>query len=158
MNAIKTWFEGFEKGICRLSPTERESFFCECGKNCVQNGVLPIYRQLYADVDGDLDAFFTKANEFDGVRGEVVEHGKSYNLCFTDCVCPLHQSGYVRTPLLCECSRQSVLYTMHTLWKDKKFEVTLCGTILRGNDTCQLHIKVLDKSDAHTLQPHSAII
>lgn len=35
MDAIKTWFEGFEKGLSRLSPTERENFFCECGKNCV---------------------------------------------------------------------------------------------------------------------------
>lgn len=144
MDVIKTWFEGFEKGVTRLSPAERENFFCECGKNCVQNGVLPIYEQLYEDVKGDLDVFFTKAYEFDQVRGEIVEHGKSYNLCFTACVCPLHQSGYVNTPLLCECSRQSVLYTMHKLWKDKKFGVTLCGTVLGGDNECKLNIKVLD--------------
>lgn len=143
MDVIKDWFKGFEKAVARLSPEERENFFCECGKNCVQNGVLPIYKQLYTDVEGDLDAFFTKANEFDGVRGEIVECGKSYNLCFTACACHLHISGYVNTPLLCECSRHSVLYTMHTLWQDKKFEVTLCDTILRGNNECKLNIKVI---------------
>lgn len=149
MDAIKTWFEGFEKGLSQLSPPERENFFCECGKNCVQNGVLPVYEQLYIDCGGDLDIFFIRANEFDGVRGEIVECGKSYNLCFVDCACHLHKSGYVNTPLLCECSRQSVLYTMHTLWKDKKFEVTLCKTILRGNEECKLHIRVIDTPDTH---------
>ena len=59
--------------------------------------------------------FFTRLNDFDGVRTEVVESGSLYHLYFLKCVCPLHQAGYVRTPLLCECSRQSVLYTMRTL-------------------------------------------
>lgn len=33
---------------------------------------------------------------------------------------------------------------MHKLWKDKKFEVTLCGTVLGGDNECKLNIKVLD--------------
>lgn len=60
MDAIKTWFEGFEKGLSWVSPTERENFLCECGKNCVQKGVLPVYKQLYIESEGDLDTFFTK--------------------------------------------------------------------------------------------------
>lgn len=143
MDAIKNWFCGFEKGIAHLSPEQRERFFSECGKNCVQGGVLNVYRQVYGEVEGDMDGFFTQLNDFDGVRTEVVESGGLYHLYFLECVCPLHQEGYVRTPLLCECSRQGVLYTMHTLWPDRRFEVELCQSVLRGDKACKLMIRVI---------------
>lgn len=143
MDAIKNWFCGFEKGIACLTAEQREVFFRECGKNCVQSGVLNIYRQVYDEVEGDLDRFFTQLNDFDGVRAEVVESGGLYHLYFLECVCPLHQEGYIRTPLLCECSRQSVLYTMRTLWPDKQFEVKLCQSVLRGDKACKLSIQVI---------------
>ena len=40
------------------------------------------------------------------------------------------------------CSRQSVLYVLRTLWPEKRFEVTLCGTILRGAKECACRITV----------------
>lgn len=144
MDNTTKWFKGFEKGIATLSQAQRETFFCECGKHCVENGVLPIYKQLYEEVKGDMDAFFIRANEFDGVKGEIVCSHKSYNLCFSECTCHLHSNGYVNTPLLCECSRQSVLYAMHTLWKKRQFDVTLVGSILRGDKECKLNIKVIE--------------
>ena len=41
---ITNWFKGFEKGIARLSPEERSTFFSECGKNCVNGGTLSVYK------------------------------------------------------------------------------------------------------------------
>lgn len=140
---IVNWFKGFENGIARLSSEERERFFAECGKNCVKNGVLSIYKRLYEDVEGDMDAFFLKANDLPGVEGEVVEKGHVYRLSFLECTCGLHREGYVDTPLLCECSRQSVLYSLQTLWKERRFCVTLCHSILQGKDDCRLRIEVL---------------
>lgn len=145
MDSIKNWFKGFESGIAQLTPKQREGFFSECGKSCVEHEVLDAYKQLYEKTDGNLDLFFQKANEFTGVKSEIIKKGNEYNLCFSECVCPLHKAGYVNTPLLCECSRQSVLYTMRTLWQDKEFEVALCGTILRGDKECKLNIKVSQK-------------
>ena len=43
---IANWFKGFEKGVERLTTEERERFFSECGKNCVNSGVLAVYRGL----------------------------------------------------------------------------------------------------------------
>ena len=51
-------------------------------------------------------------------------------------------SAYVTTPLLCECSRQSVIYSLHSLWKDKRFTVTLCHSILGGWTDCEMRIEV----------------
>lgn len=120
MDAIKNWFSGFEKGIARLTQEQREVFFCECGKNCVQNGVFDIYKQLYTDAQGDLNLFFKELNKLTGVKSEIIKKDSIYNLYFLECTCHLHKNGYVNTPLLCECSKQSVLYTMKTLWKEKQ--------------------------------------
>ena len=84
------WFKGFEKGIAKLTEAQRETFFRECGKNCVQCGTLQIYKDLYEQAAGDLDLFFTKANELPGVRCETIEKGAVYNLYFLECTCGLH--------------------------------------------------------------------
>ncbi len=139
---VANWFKGFEKGIAMLPAPERELFFSECGKHCVTNSVLPIYRDLYKKANGNMDIFFQKANELPGVKGEVIETGHIYHLFFLTCTCKLHQEGYINTPLLCECSRQSVLYALHSLWNNKNFHVTVCHSILRGERDCKLKIEV----------------
>ncbi len=136
-------FKGFEKGIARLSPEQRSAFFSECGKNCVDGGTLSIYRKLYEDAGGDMDVFFQLANGLPGVKGEVVEKGRIYYLTFLECTCHLCKKGYVTTPMLCECSRQSVLYSLQSLWKGRDFQVKLCHSILQGEPDCKMRIEVI---------------
>ena len=66
-----------------------------------------------------------------------------YNLYFSECTCELHKRGYVSTPLLCECSRQSIIYVLHSLWPGKTFNVTICESVLRGSKHCKMRISVL---------------
>ena len=140
---LSDWFKGFEKGIARLSPEQRSAFFSECGKNCVDGGTLSIYRKLYEDAEGDMDVFFQLANGLPGVKGEVVEKGRIYYLTFLECTCHLCKKGYVTTPMLCECSRQSVLYSLQSLWKGRDFQVKLCHSILQGEPNCKMRIEVV---------------
>ena len=140
---LSDWFKGFEKGIARLSPEQRSAFFSECGKNCVDGGTLSIYRKLYEDAEGDMDVFFQLANGLPGVKGEVVEKGRIYYLTFLECTCHLCKKGYVTTPMLCECSRQSVLYSLQSLWKGRDFQVKLCHSILQGKPNCKMRIEVV---------------
>lgn len=140
---LSIWFKGFEDGIAKLSEEQRETFFRECGRNCVQCGTLQVYKDLYEQVAGDLDRFFAIADEQPGVRCETIEKDAVYNLYFLECTCELHKRGYVSTPLLCECSRQSILYVLHSLWKDKAFRVTICESILRGNQHCKIQIETI---------------
>ena len=137
------WFKGFEKGIAKLTAEQREQFFSECGKNCVNGGTLSVYRKLYEDAKGDLDVFFQMANDLPGVKGEVVEKGHIYHLIFLACTCDLCKKGYITTPLLCECSRQSVIYSMQSLWQELKFNITLCHSILQGKRECKIRIEVI---------------
>lgn len=138
---LSDWFKGFEKGISCLDPEQRASFFSECGKNCVKCGTLQIYQKLYEKANGNLDTFFLEANELPGVRSEIIEKGTVYYLYFMECTCMLHQQGYVSTPLLCECSKQSILYVLRSLWKDKTFRVTIRESILRGGQHCIMRIE-----------------
>lgn len=140
---LSDWFKGFEKGIAHLSPEQRSAFFSECGKNCVDGGTLSIYRKLYEDAGGDMDVFFQLANGLPGVKGEVVEKGRIYYLTFLECTCHLCKKGYVTTPMLCECSRQSVLYSLQSLWKGQDFQVKLCHSILQGEPNCKMRIEVV---------------
>lgn len=140
---LSDWFKGFENGIACLSSEQRAAFFSECSKNCVNGGTLSIYRKLYEDANGNMDVFFQMANELPGVKGEVVEKGRIYYLTFLECTCNLCKKGYVTTPLLCECSRQSVIYSMQDLWKEQKFNVTLCHSILQGSMDCKIRIEVI---------------
>lgn len=137
------WFKGFEKGIAKLTAEQREQFFSECGKNCVNGGTLSVYRKLYEDAKGDLDVFFQMANDLPGVKGKVVEKGRIYHLIFLACTCDLCKKGYITTPLLCECSRQSVIYSMQSLWREQKFNVMLCHSILQGKRDCKIRIEVI---------------
>ena len=140
---LSDWFKGFEKGIARLLPEQRVAFFSECGKNCVNGGTLSIYRKIYEGAKGDMDVFFQLANGLPGVKGEVVEKGKVYYLTFLECTCNLCKKGFVTTPLLCECSRQSVLYSLQSLWKGRDFQVELCHSILQGEQDCRMRIEVV---------------
>lgn len=140
---LSDWFKGFEKGIARLSPEQRAAFFSECGKNCVNGGTLSIYSKLYEDAEGDMDAFFGMANGLPGVKGEVVEKGRVYHLTFLECTCDLCKKGYVTMPLLCECSRQSVLYSLQSLWPKRRFDVKLCHSILQGERDCKIRIEAM---------------
>ena len=138
---LSNWFKGFEDGIAKLSEEQRETFFRECGRNCVQCGTLQAYKDLFEQAAGDLDRFFAIADEQPGVRCETVEKDAVYNLYFLECTCELHKRGYVSTPLLCECSRQSIIYVLQSLWKDRTFQVTICESILRGSQHCKMRIE-----------------
>ena len=86
---------------------------------------------------------FQLANGLPGVKGEVVEKGKVYYLTFLECTCHLCKKGYVTTPLLCECSRQSVPYSLQSLWKGRDFQVEPCHSILQGEQDCRMRIEVV---------------
>ena len=93
---LSDWFKGFEKGIAKLTAEQREQFFSECGKHCVQCGTLQVYKELYEKANGDMEVFFSEANELPGVRCETIEKGSVYDLYFMECTCRLHKQGMFR--------------------------------------------------------------
>jgi len=141
---LKYWFKGFENAIEHMEKQERESFLFECAKNCVNRGVRNLYGNLYDKVNGDMDLFFKEINNIENVKSEIIESGKKYYMLFKKCTCTLHNEGYMDSPLLCECSRQSVIYVFNSIMSNKDFDVAICSTILRGGTECKFSIQIND--------------
>lgn len=51
---LSDWFKGFEEGIACLPAGQREAFFRECGRNCVEAESATIMVQRYHSPCGDL--------------------------------------------------------------------------------------------------------
>jgi len=114
--------------------------FRQCAKACADTGILQSYQNLYQEVGGNRDLFYSKIGEFGGVYGEVVQSNRIYDVCFPTCTCDLHATGGVDTPCLCECSRQSILYVGESIWGKNTFQVECLGTILSGDRECRFRV------------------
>ena len=134
------WFEGFEQGLASLPEEERSALLHCCAKNCLEMGMLDLYRGVKEQTGGGVDAFFTALGQMGGLETEIVRSGEEYWLVYHQCTCSMHTQGYINSSLLCECSRQSVLCILGDLWPEFSFDVTPEGTILDGAPNCRFHI------------------
>lgn len=81
---------------------------------------------------GDMDDFFAK----------VIQKGHVYDIGFKKCTCHLVDSGFVHSPVHCECSRQSILYVLQELMPDKRIQAKVIETILSGADKCRFRVTI----------------
>lgn len=143
--SIKYWFNGFEKGLKNIDNEGKEKLFKECGKNCVQGHTLNVYKNLYKQSKEDIKLFIEGANKLEGVRTEIIGPGIRYYFIFEKCVCKMHNEGYINSPHLCECSRQSILYILKSIFPNKDISVKRCSTVLEGAEECRHLIEIKDK-------------
>ena len=137
---LTCWFKGFEDGLEAMDTETRSRLLAHCARRCADTGVLQTHLHHYEVVGGDRDAFYRRLSEIGGVRGEVIVPGREYAICFPDCACDLHTDCGVSTPLLCECSRQSVRYVAETVWKGYRVRVIPEGTVLSGAVKCRFRL------------------
>lgn len=137
---FRQWLQGFENGLDAMDAEARSCLLRQCARKCADTGVLQAYKELHKAVQGDRNAFYTKMGELGGVHGEVIVPDREYNVYFPKCSCDLHTAGGVNTPMLCECSRQSVIYVGENIWKGESFRVEQVETILSGAKECKFRI------------------
>ena len=136
------WFTGWMQGMAELSCRERTKVFRQCGKACAQPEMLPRYQRLL-QAAADADGFFDAVNrEVDGVDVQTVTRGSEYDLYYPQCYCPLHVEGGVNDGMLCECSRESLLWLMGELFPERKPTVELLASVLRGDARCCLRVRL----------------
>jgi len=134
------WFGTLEKGLEKLDEQECACLFSECGKTCAWYVVNYIYKKLFDECEGDLDRFFSRLHEIDGVDGKVIEPGRVYELIFKKCECPVHTDAKLNTPRLCTCSKESMICVFRDLVPDREFNLEQISTILAGADVCRHRI------------------
>ena len=134
------WFAGWTRGMARLNEEQRSAVFSECGRACAAPEILPLYRRLLAAAP-DADAFFRAVDAgVEGVAVDAVEPGASYDFLYARCCCPLHTDGGVDDPLLCECSRESLLWLMRSLFPERRPRVEMLESVLAGDGQCRLRV------------------
>lgn len=131
---IKEWFQWFEEGISNNK--DNDTFFGVCGKRCANTGVIHVYEELYKQSDYDLNIFFERLNEINGLGGKIIKPDKEYEILFKGCLCDLYTNGYIKTDVICECSRHSLNHIFKKLLVDKNIKIMKIETILGGAALC----------------------
>lgn len=137
---FQCWFRGFADGLEAMDADTRSRLLAHCARRCADTGVMQAHLHHHEAVGGDRDEFYRRLSEVGGVRGEVIVPGREYLVCFPDCACDLHTECGVNTPLLCECSRQSVRYVAERVWKGCRVRVEQEGTVLSGAAECRFRL------------------
>ena len=108
--------------------------------DCAKAYVLPAQRELYEIAGKDFDVIYGSMMNNDMYFGSIIEPGHVYELGYHRCSCPKVLDGTCTSPEHCECTRQSILFIFNELAPDRKCEVEILSTILRGGDKCRFKI------------------
>lgn len=139
---LKYWFEGFERSIQGLDDEKRQSIFKECGKSCSDSYTKQIYIDEYK-ASQNIDEFLQRLkSKFPEIEFRVIKENEIFELIYNFCACDLVKNGYMKTPLLCECSRQSLLYNWGSVFGGDNVDVQLQQSILGGNTYCKFIIHI----------------
>ena len=141
-NFLKHWFKGFEHSLQSLDDADRKSIFAECGKGCSDSYTKQIYREEY-QASENMDDFLSRLKRrFPEIGFRVIKENEVIELTYHFCACDLVANGYLSTPLLCECSRQSLLYNWGSVFGQDRIAVQLHQSILEGNSCCKFTIHI----------------
>lgn len=111
-------------------------------EKCVNMYVMKVMRQQFDECGQSLDAQYTKYGNTEFFFARIIEPGHIYELGYPRCFCPMVESGLVKSPAHCECSRQSILYVLQNLLPEKTIRVTTLGTVLSGEDKCTFRAEI----------------
>ena len=115
----------------------------ECGRACSDSYTKQIYVETYALCENIRDFCARLKERFPEMDICVSGDGGYIQLTYRYCACDLVRDGFMSTPLLCECSRQSLLYNWEAVLGEQRVEVELLQSILGGGDCCRFLIRVL---------------
>ena len=138
------WFAGFNKSIEQLDDKAREKIFKECGKACSDSYTKQIYIDEYNSSASLKDFLDRLKARFPEVSFKVIKDNEIIELTYNFCACDLVKNGYITSPLMCDCSRQSLLYNWSTVFGEGNVEVKLKQSILEGKPNCKFLIKIMD--------------
>lgn len=138
----KEFYHLLETSAETLPQKEKENLYRQCAIRCMDGYVLEEQKRWFEECNGDMDLVYTKYENNDYLFGEIIEPGHIYEMGYKTCLCPLVDDGFLCPAGHCECSRQSILYVLHTLLPEKKIEVQMLHTVLSGANECRFRITV----------------
>ena len=138
---VKNWITGLMQGASQLPRKEREALFRSCGEQCARSAPLALYQQASQKAGENIPTFFSLLGENEGIRTREIAPGKQYEIVYSACGCDWHSGGYTDSQMLCECSRQSILYCLEQALPQFRCSVSR-GSLLAGGDCCRFLVEI----------------
>lgn len=135
------WFKGLRDGLDGMDEASRGLLLGSCARHCAESHPMELYRKARAAAE-DLGGFFRLLGQEDGITVIEGEPGRSWHVCYEACGCDLVTEGYMDSPLLCDCSRQSLLYCLEQVLPRRSVEVKREHTVLEGCGKCSFLVTV----------------
>jgi hypothetical protein len=122
------WFKGFEFALEQVHEKERLVILKECAKACSDSYTRKVYTDEYS-ASKSIDEFLKRLKKR---FAELDYEYKNNTIIFTynHCYCDLVTEGYLKTPLLCDCSRLSLQQNWEAVVGKGNVEVILLQSIL----------------------------
>lgn len=139
---LKYWYRGFDSALDRLDEQGRETLLCECGKACSNSYTRQVFIDTYAQAYGIDDFFKRLALRFSEMEIITVKKNRGYQVIYRSCPCDLIKNNFIKNPLFCECSKQSLMYNIESAMGKDKASVEMEQTLLGGADFCVFDIKL----------------
>lgn len=142
LDLARNYFADIEKQISLLPKSHQGVIFQRCAANCVTKYVLPALRSRCEKCESNLDLFFSEKENTEYSFQKVIEKGRVYEMGYPRCLCFMHDMGFAKSKIHCECSRQSILFVLHELFPNTDFSVETINTVLGGADKCTFRITI----------------
>jgi hypothetical protein len=142
-NFLKYWFNGFESSLNKMDDRDRGIIFEECGKACSNSYTREIYLNEYKSSSSIKEFLERLMLKFPEIKYKIIKDNEIVEITYCYCACDLVKSGYITTPSLCECSRNSLLYNWESVLGRGKVKVKLLQSILNGSSSCKFEIYIL---------------
>lgn len=141
-NFMKYWFGGFESALKRVDEKSREVLLKECGKACSSSYTRQIYIDEFKASCSISDFLDRLKKRFPELQIELNNENRELIFIYTHCSCDLVTMGYIKTDLLCDCSRLSLQDNWEAVIGPGNVEVTLLKSILSGHDCCKFRVNI----------------
>lgn len=142
LQLARDYYRLLEESAANLDPETCGKLYRPCAVNCVKRFALPELRRQFEECGCDLDRQYARYGRSDYFFADIVEPGRVYEIGYPRCLCPMVGAGFVKAPVHCECSRQSILYVYRELIPGKTVRVETLRTVLSGASECRFRVTV----------------
>lgn len=142
LQLARDYYRLLEESAANLDPEACGALYRPCAVNCVKRFALPELRRQFEECGRDLDRQYARYGRSEYFFADIVEPGRVYEIGYPRCLCPMVEAGFVKAPVHCECSRQSILYVYRELIPGKSVRVETLRTVLSGASECRFRVTV----------------
>jgi predicted ArsR family transcriptional regulator len=139
-NFLRYWFQGFSNGLESLGPEAQDNLLSTCGLACAQSYTAGVFQETWHASNGLQDFLLNLAEHFPEAHYEYRDE-QTILVRYNHCACDLVTNGWVRSPVLCQCSRHNLRQNFEQAL-GKPVQVLLKSSILDGAECCTFEVQL----------------